>query len=229
MRVEPASSERAAWVALALCLAAAGGFAWWLQLRQPVDSDPQVLGGLPTTIAGHSGYDVPIEQSVEDMLRADFHVQREYLDPRGEPVWLYVGYYGTRRGGTPEHTPRTCYTAHGWRIHGERDVAVDPARGWRAREYRVQLGPHERLVHFWYRSYRSTGMLSLPSLRLDHFLGRVLERRADGALVRVSTPLLDGDDVAARSRLSGFAAALEPLLERHWPPPLENGVFPPGE
>jgi EpsI family protein len=216
------------WALLAACLVLAGALAWWIQLREAVDSDPTTLGALPTRIAGHEGRDIPIEQAAEAMLQADFHVQREYAGPFGEPVWLYVGYYGTVRGGTPEHTPRACYTAHGWRIRAEQSVVVDRERGSRAREYRVEVGGHEQLVHFWYRTFRGTGLLSLSALRVDHFVGRLLTGRADGALVRLSTPLRDGDVVAARSRLLGFAAALEPLLEDHWPPAQGDGGPPRG-
>ena len=52
---------------------------------------------------------------------------------------------------------------------------------------------------------------------LDRLTGRLLDGRADGALIRVSTPLPDGDLVAARSRLQSVTAALDPLIAARWP------------
>ncbi len=60
--------------------------------------------------------EIPLAENVESMLRADFNVQRAFLHPLGDVVWLYIGYYGTDRGGTPEHTPPQCYRAHGWSL-----------------------------------------------------------------------------------------------------------------
>jgi hypothetical protein len=52
---------------------------------------------------------------------------------------------------------------------------------------------------------------------LDQVMGRLLEGRADGALVRLSTTLDDGDVEAARSRLLAFAAVVEDQIASHWP------------
>jgi hypothetical protein len=42
-------------------------------------------------------------------------------------------------------------------------------------------------------------------------------RTSNGALVRISTPIVGGDEFAVRSRLAGFAAGLEPALTARWP------------
>jgi len=77
----------------------------WLQLRPSLAVDPSPLASLPTTIGAWHARDVPLEDSVEQELRADFNVQRVYAHPSGDTIVLYVGYYGTERGGRPEHVP----------------------------------------------------------------------------------------------------------------------------
>jgi hypothetical protein len=52
---------------------------------------------------------------------------------------------------------------------------------------------------------------------VDRFVGRLTHGRADGALIRISTPLSGGDVIGARGRLLGFASALDPLLAERWP------------
>ena len=105
----------------------------------------------------------------------------------------------------------------GWRIVDRRTVVTDPERGLRANEYVVELDGQRRLVHFWYRSHRRTGLLGPVDIAVDHFLGRFRDDRADGALVRLSTPVGVDDEIPARSRLAGFAVALEAELTEHWP------------
>ena len=202
--------------ALVILFLAAGAVAWWLELRPLPRADVASLQAIPVRLGEWYGEELPVDATVESMLRADANVQRAYHHPLGELVWLYLGYYGTARGGTPEHTPRACYAAHGWSLVEERRLPPDPA-GLRAVEYLMEQGDERELVHFWYRSFRRARMLGLVALRLDHALGQLRAARGDGALVHLSTRLPDGDVVAARSRLLSFGALLEPELARHWP------------
>jgi EpsI family protein len=211
------SGERWASGVLVAAMVAVGAFAWWLQLQPPLVVDASPLAGLPTRIGRWHSVDVPLESTVEAVLDADFNLQRAYSDGLGSRVWLYVGYYGTGRGGRPEHTPRGCYTGAGWGIDASRTLEVAPGSPLRVNEYLVSRDGDRRLVHFWYRSHRRTGILGGLDQNLDRMLGRLLDARADGALVRLSTPLADGGETRARSRLLAFAAILDPLLAQHWP------------
>jgi len=204
-------------LAVAVVLLAAGALAWLLYLRSPLPGDPATLSGLPYTLGSWRGTDIPLEETVESMLRADHNVQRAYAHPLGDVIWLYVGYYGTRRGGSPEHTPATCYAANGWEVRKSRTLSVAGAPGLRVREYVVEDAGAQRLVHFWYRTYRSTGLLSRWSLGWDHLVGRLVAGRADGALVRLSTPMPPGELHAARARLLALDRRVEAALEEHWP------------
>lgn len=201
----------------ALLLINAG--AAWLMLLQPAfDVDPRPLSSVPAELGAWRGSEVPVDDSVADMLRADFNFQRAYVHPFGGLVFAYVGYYGTTRGGRPEHTPRTCYQAQGWALHDERTLAIDEAIGLTVNEVVVEREGERRLVHFWYRTRRSTGLVGEYALIFDHALGRLLDGRADGALVRLSTPIYTDDGlVAARSLLSQFGSRFERELGAHWP------------
>jgi EpsI family protein len=207
-------------IALGVSLVAVGVFAWWLELRPPLAADTQRLATLPTQIGPWRSVDVPLASEVESVLRADFNLQRAYATPIGDEVWLYVGYYGTTRGGRPEHTPRGCYTGAGWGIRSTRSLDAAPGSGLRVMEYAVEREGEQRLVHYWhywYRSYRRTGMVGGFDQNIDRLVGRLLHGRADGALVRLSTVVGPGDEVAARGKLLAFAVALDPLLAERWP------------
>ena len=210
-------TERQSTIAALLLLIGASVSAWALQQRPTLEPRAASLAELPKRLGSFDGFDTPVGETVETMLRADFNVQRAYLHPMGQVVHLYVGYYGTERGGTPEHTPRACYAAHGWSIVEERSIASRAVPGLTAVEYLVESHGQQQLVLYWYRSFRATGLESTFALRVDHFLGRLLHGRADGALVRISTPLVGLDVEAARALLGSFATTLEPELTAVWP------------
>jgi len=197
-------------------LLAVGAGAWLLALRPALRVDASPLGSLPTQLGDWVAVDVPLDSTVESMLRADYNVQRAYEHPLGEMVWVYFGYYGTERGGRPEHTPTQCFRAHGWEVLEHR--LVDAGAGLRLNEMIVSLDGDRQLVHYWFRSFRSTGLRGGLDQTMDRLLGRLLRGRADGSLVRVSTTLYDDEDVvSARSRLLPFARAFDQQLAEHWP------------
>ncbi|MEB2345448.1 MAG: EpsI family protein [Deltaproteobacteria bacterium] len=200
---------------LVALLLAVGAGAWALALRPALHVDASPLASLPRQLGPWAARDVPLESNVEAMLRADYNVQRAYDHPLGDRVWVYFGYYGTERGGRPEHTPTQCYEAHGWKILDHRKI--DEGSGLGVNEMVVSLDGKRELVHYWFRSFRATGLRGGLDQTLDRLLGRLLQGRADGSLVRVSTALHDDDLLPARSRLQSFARAFDAQLAAHWP------------
>ncbi len=85
-------SERISTLLAVAILLLAGAAAWTAQARPMLTPQPASLATLPFSLGSYRGVDSPVGQNVEDMLRADFNVQREYLHPLGQVVWLYVGY-----------------------------------------------------------------------------------------------------------------------------------------
>ena len=199
------------------CLAAVGAVAWALHLRAPLVVDPSPLAALPRDLGEWQSVDLPLDSAVESMLRADYNLQRAYTHPLGELIWFYLGYYGTERGGRPEHTPAVCYEAHGWKISSRRRIEAGSTSPLRVNEYVVERDGERRLVHFWFRSVHRTGLLGPLDQLTDLVTGRLLHGRADGSLVRVSARLDDDDAVTKRTRLLHFAIALDRQLEGYWP------------
>jgi EpsI family protein len=216
---EPRSIPVAALIA---ALLVSGGVGWWLHLRPHAEFDPESIEGITFELAGWEGKDIPISEGVERMLRADSHVQRAYVNEAGEKLWLYVGYYGTSRGGRPEHTPWVCYPSAGWRIESSSEIALiegsNPGERSRANEILVERDGVQRLVHFWYATHRRSGIASESALTIDHLAGRLsVAGRADGALVRISTPIDDRGIARARKRLRRFTDSLIPEIRNRWP------------
>ncbi len=207
-------SERTSSTLLFLVFLAVGILAWSAQLRPQLVFDTSPLKELPEQFEGWKSVNIPLDEEIESLLRADFNIQRTYHDNLGKTVWMYIGYYGTERGGKPEHRPKVCYAAHGWNIETStpRELA-----GFRATEYVVERDGIRRLVLFWFHSSQGNSTLSSPQIAWDHLVNRVKNGRADGSLIRLSTPLVAGREVDARSRLLYFAQQLNGELETRWP------------
>jgi EpsI family protein len=213
-RIQLRGALEAALVAL---LVATGAFAWALRLRTPLEVDVAPLARFPASLGPFRAEEIPLGSAVEEELRADFNLLRSYAGPDRLPVVLYIGYYGTARGGRPEHSPRGCYTGAGYGIESARIVDLGEPRALRANEWIVEREGVRELVIYWFRSHRRTGMTGGFDASIDKLLGRLVDGRADGALVRVSTPLPAHDGEAARTRLRRFAAAVDAELDAHWP------------
>ncbi len=212
-----ARADRTQSLILAAGLLAAGAAAWWIELRPPLQADTSPLETLPAEIGVWQSIDIPLEETVEAMLRADFNLQRVYVHPLGHQVELYVGYYSTERGGRPEHTPWACYPSAGFEILSSDVVLVDRRRNLRANEIVVEREGDRHLVHFWFRSFRETGLLDGIDQVRDRLVGRLSDGRSDGALVRVSTPLRSEGADYARGRLISLGTRIDQLLEERWP------------
>jgi hypothetical protein len=61
---------------------------------------------------------------------------------------------------------------------------------------------------------------------LDHFLGRLSDDQANGALTRVRTRLheREGSLFIAQSQLLSFATSVDDLLEMQWPEEIPNAA-----
>ena len=218
-------SERVSYAGLLLLVAIGGALAWTFALGNRLAPDPSALASVPFEVAGWAGADVPVESDVEAMLRADYNLQRAYEVPDGALVWVYVGYYGTKRGGRPEHTPPTCYEANGYTILEETTLDVDAASGLRVRELFVDLDGERRLAHFWYRSRERTGILDGLGISLERLRRRFEDGRGDAALLRVSTVVAGPDDLdPARERLATFARFLDRAVAERWPDERAQGT-----
>lgn len=186
--------------------------------RAPVVVAARNLSGLPTEIAGWRGSDFSFEDRVMKELDPDDTLSRRYASPSGgPPIVLYVGYYGTAKGGRTGHNPYACYPGAGWGIVSDERVEVSfRGRPVKVNQIVVRQGGEEEVVLFWYQSRGDRIVARGLQQNINRFLGRLLEGRDDGAFVRLSRP--SGGDAAATSRLlRGFAAELMPQLAAHWP------------
>ena len=191
----------------------------WLD-RNPTAVVKSDLSALPTHMgAWHSTSDDPLSLPVRRVLRADDLLARTYEVIPGTQVQLFIAYYRTQRSGERMHSPRNCLPGSGWEPISVSivDADVGGKRIEQLNRYLVQMGDKRLLVVYWYQEHNR--------LIADEYRGKlylmwdaIRRGRRDGALVRVSVPLVPGmdEDEATKSILQ-FIRVATPEITRVLP------------
>ncbi len=162
-----------------------------------------------------------MEPGIEQGLGVtDYHLcQWERVDadaPGIVPVvGLYIGYHQTQvreeGGGSNEnsiHPPAHCLPGSGWDIIQLETVSVDlpglPQNPARVRRLQIAKGSARQLVYYW---YQQGGRVIAEDWQKILYVGldRARRSRTDGALVRFTVPIPDGDEAAAEAAFRELA------------------------
>jgi len=190
------------------------------------------LGDLPRNVAGAwEGREIGIDARALDLLQLSDHVMRVYLpvaggradggqtgpvdrapEPSVAPVFLYVGYYDDQRTGATYHSPKNCLPGGGWQITQSGTTALSVRGGARFLVNRVVIEKEfdRQLALYWYQD-RGRSIASEYSAKLYLIWDAMTRNRTDGALVRVSTPIV-GTAEEAEAQAVRFLDDAWPLI-----------------
>lgn len=209
--------ERAYGVSIGLLIGAALIIVW-LSARPAVVVQETKLEKLPMEIMEFSGPDMRFEDAVYAVLNTDANIFRVYRTSDMPEIALYIGYYGTAKGGRATHLPQACYTGHGWAIDKWdfmtlEGKSIPPTR---INRMIVKKGDQRQLVYFWFQSETTVMATGLEQNwhKLQH---RLLYNRNDGAFIRVSMNLAAGEEDRIEERAKAFSLAIMPLVSQFWP------------
>jgi EpsI family protein len=152
-------------------------------------------------------------------LAPDDYVARIYSDPaRNTPLQLLAIYFASQRTERAPHSPRNCLPGNGWVPEKFQSLRI-PAASGSATVNRVVVrnGDQVNLVLYWYHS--ATGAVAneyLAKIRL--IADSILLGRSDTALVRITVPVIAGDEPAAEADAVRFAEQILASMERHLHP-----------
>lgn len=178
------------------------------------------LDKLPMEISGLRGSEDSFPESVYQALNADKHIFRHYRGQNGEQVDLYIGYYGTAKGGRTAHNPIGCLPGQGWGLLESKEIILKP-------QYHPDGVPVNYLLSskgdtvittiHWYQSAGTKVISSGIRHNVQRFFGMVFHNRNDGAFVRVTIVSNREDVGAARAVAESFSLQVLNLLPRFWP------------
>jgi EpsI family protein len=173
----------------------------------------QPLRELPYALASWTGQERPLQEQIVQVLGVSDYTSRVYFEQADAPIQLYIGYYVSQKTGDTIHSPKNCLPGSGWDpiksgytmipISGGQNIAVN--------EYVIQKDQEKQLVFYWYQG-RGRVIASEYSGKFWMIMDAITRNRTDGALVRVITPMNDGE-AKAYARLLGFTRVLFPNVD----------------
>ncbi len=181
------------------------------------------LSGLPCVLDRWScGGDTPLDRKALAVLGVDDYLNRTYAleSSAGQPVGLYVAYYGSQRQGESIHSPQNCLPGSGWQpVSADRATLDAGGASLPVNRYVVQKGIERQVVLYWYQGrgrvvaseYLNKFWLMVDQARLG---------RSNAALVRIVAPAVGADDKAlqiASASADHFARAIYPRLSPYLP------------
>lgn len=201
-------------------LLAAAALAACIALRHSPAVVEDSLRRFPASIAGYTGTDGRFPEPVTQELNADASLYRHYLRHDGSLIHLYIGYYGTAKGGRTPHTPYACLPGAGWAIVDTRSLEIrQPRRETPATVNYVQArrdGINTVMLH-WYQTGGDTVVSSGMRQNTERFWGRLFKNRGDGAFVQVTCQVPDDRVAEGREAVMAFAGEVLRDLPRYWP------------
>ena len=183
----------------------------------PTGQPERRLATFPAELQGWKGTDDPFDKNVMKVVATDDDLHRLYKKG-SDYLWLYVGYYGTRKGGRTGHLPHHCYPAAGYRIVTFDMVSLQRADGRRERVNHLILEKDGQTssTMYWIHSGEQQVLTDGWMMNLTRLRRRLTNGRDDGALVRISGPV-QGSVEETVARQKQFAESFLEAIPGHWP------------
>ena len=208
-----------------------------LNHRGDADNVPysEPLSQFPATIGAWHAQDFPLDAETLAVLGKGDFLNRVYTRPMpagdqdanpiaanydtSQPVSLFIGYFATQRTGQTMHSPQHCLPGAGWVFDSHKYTTIQDVNGkdYHVGEYIISNDEQRQFVIYWYQAhgrsvpneYMAKAYMVADAIRMN---------RTDGALVRVITPIMSGETLAAaRARALRFTSQMLPSLPRFIP------------
>jgi EpsI family protein len=179
------------------------------------------LSQLPHDVGGWSATDIPIGQEERDVLGPGDFLLRVYQNKQMlEPyVDLFIAYFPTQRAGDTIHSPKNCLPGAGWSPiqNGRVQLSLPGIRPFNANRYIIAKGSDRQMVLYWYLAH-DRAVASEYWAKIYLVTDAMRMNRSDGSLIRITTPLLPGEDPnLAQNRLVSFASLVVPGIDKYIP------------
>jgi len=190
--------------------------------RETVTPEREPLALFPRDVgAWRGGSPQILEPNIRASLRAHDYYWNTFTSAEARaPVDLLVVWYENTREGS-FHSPEVCIPAGGWEIARIETVDLAEAVGsdapFPANRALIQKGTQRQLVYFWYDTAGTPNASSFVATARMTW-NRVMMGRADGALVRLVTPIGANEaEAEAEARLQAMVRPTLGVLPRFVP------------
>ena len=193
-----------------------GGYIGTLNERAEVIPERIGFSDYPLQLGDWTGQRSRIEKIYLDELKLNDYIIADYRNESGDAVNFYLAYYESQRSGAAAHSPKSCIPGGGWRIKSHSTIDIDGVSKSTNRLL-IQKGDYGQLVYYWF-DQRGRNITNEYMVKWYLFWDSLTLGRTDGALVRLTTTVQPGEDVAkADERLTKFAQLIQPTLSDYIP------------
>jgi len=199
------------YIAIVLMLGVTSVFSINMFTKQRTDRDMFEVETLPHTIGEWKGRDQHITEKEYKILETRNLISRDYTNPSGEKVWLFIIYSETNR--SVFHPPEVCLIGSGIEIT---DKTTDT----------ITAGKKEFSTNKLYLEKNNSREISLYCYKVGNFytdnfylqqvyfaFNQLLGRRKPGATIRVSMPVIR-DEKSTLATLKAFMEETINTLEK---------------
>lgn len=178
------------------------------------------LKGFPKVIGDwRTANEQVIDDNIMKVLLVDDYLMRTYVNPKGETIGLYIGYFETQREGKQVHSPRQCLPGAGWSIL-EHKVYPLKIKGHNPKKVPINYhlmgqGIHRQVYLWWYHG-RGRIYANEYNNKLYLIWDAMTKRRTDGSLVRINMTVKNDPEVTLNKEVE-FINLLTPLLSKYVP------------
>ncbi|MBM4333122.1 MAG: VPLPA-CTERM-specific exosortase XrtD [Deltaproteobacteria bacterium] len=195
-------------------------FSYGIEFREKIPIKKS-LDHFPLKVNEWSGAREAMEQKFIDALDLSDYVIVDYKDKSGKQVNFYVAYYESQRKGESIHSPESCLPGSGWEFReaGAVNIPLTKSSLPYMRVNRAFMAKHgvNQIVYFWFPQ-RGRILTNAYQLKIYAFWDALTRQRTDGALVRLITPITQGERVEdAEKRLQDFTRQIVPVLNEFIP------------
>jgi EpsI family protein len=182
---------------------------------------PPSLSSLPSQVDGWTSTDETLDQQTLDILGPGDFLVRDYENASQPQPWinLYLAYFPSQKAGDTIHSPNHCLPGAGWVPTSREIVNLKRPDGssFPVNRYVVSKTGERQLVLYWFQAH---GRAVASEYWAKYYLvaDSVRMNRSDGGLVRLMTPMLNGESAdAAEARLMKLGYKFLPLIDNYIP------------
>lgn len=187
------------------------GLASYLPARFEAATEAKV-SAFPKTIGQWQSTDIQLSKRDFEILETTNLIMREYKNPNGEIVYLYIIYSGDNRNVV--HPPEICYSGGGGTIIEKSVFPLNNAL--KVNKFVIEENDSLQLVVYWFKS-GDLQTYNYFKQQLKVVIDRTFRKKTSGALIRISTDIKDSNKNAALQLIKSFAAQTAPLVEKYAP------------
>jgi EpsI family protein len=197
------------------------GLSYSLGERSEIVPERQEFSEFPVDFGEWHGSRGRLDQIYLDALKLDDHIVADFANGANKAVNFYAAYYASQSKGESAHSPRSCLPGGGWLIDDLSQITIDGVRVGGApltvNRVVIKKGDFTQLVYYWFQG-RGRVITNEYMVKWFLFWDSLTRNRSDGALVRLTTFIMPGEDLTAGDRrLNSFAMQVSDTLGDYIP------------